>query len=155
MLVLMLDQELLLMLLVEMLELLVLLDELVLLGLLLDMLDGLELLWLLLDELDELELDELELDELELWLDWLDWLELDMLLELDELELDRSSIAKMLSRSPELGPGNWSEPVWKLSTSGSLSAPPVSVSVSTACQSVLSAKVTSTTSVVLAIPELE
>ena len=103
----------------------------------------LELLELELDELlEELLVTELELDELEL--DELDELELDELLEeLDEeLELDddKSSIDKTCIRSPERGPGNCSEPVWKFSTSFRLTSPDVLVSVRTACQIVLSVR---------------
>lgn len=103
--------------------------ELVLLSLELDRL-------LRLDVLGELEL---ELDSLEVALD-------ELLVRLLELELDEaddsSSIARMARRSFVLGPGNWRLPVWKFSTSGSLTSPVDDVSISTACQIVLSASET-------------
>jgi len=105
------------------LELLLL--ELLLVTLLLEL-----LLVTLLDE-DELTLDELE--------------ELTLLLELDD---DKSSIDRICSRSPDFGPGNCNDPVWKFSTSAALSSPDVLVSVRTACQIRLSVSSTVTTSVV-------
>jgi len=100
----------------------------------LEKLDGLlELVELL--ELDDwlelVELLELEPDD---WLDTLDWLELLRLLDVLELLELKSSIERMLKRSPERGPGNCVEPVWKLRMSGSDSSPVVFVSTSTACQ---------------------
>lgn len=107
----------------------------------------------LLDELLELELDELLLVTLllELLDDELDELLDDELLD-DELELDedRSSIDKICSRSPERGPGNCKEPVWKFNTSFALTSPEVLVSVSTACHMRLSASSTVTFS---SVPE--
>lgn len=123
----------------------------------------LELELLELVEIDELELLELELlDELELELDWLDSLELETeldealdslelveieeLLELLELELEllelelSSSIERMQSRSPDLGPGNWRLPVWKFNTSGTLISPVVFVSLNVACHIRLSGR---------------
>lgn len=82
-------------------------------------------------ELDELELellDELELDSedgLEL-----EELELDAELVAEELLLDSSAIARIDRRSPVRGPGNWRNPVWKFSRSGSETSPPVVVSTS-------------------------
>jgi hypothetical protein len=93
---------------------------------LLDELCELAELELLLDKL--LDEDELALDELE---------ELELLLELDD---DKSSIDKICIRSPERGPGNCNEPVWKFSTSLRLTSPDVLVSVRTACQIVLSVR---------------
>jgi len=104
----------------------------------------LELLELELTEL--LELDSLELTELALLDDKLELLTLE-LLELDELlELLRSSIDKIRKRSPENGPGNCNEPVWKFKTSLVLISPDVLVSINTACQIVLSANSTTTLS---------
>lgn len=89
------------------------------------MLDRLELLVLMLDTLDALVL--MLLTELELTLDTLlDELlpEVEMLDTLDKLLLDNCSIDRRASRSWLLGPGNCSSPVWKFSTSGTLTNPP-------------------------------
>lgn len=93
----------------------------------------------LLDDVDTLELDSLEYE---------------LLLALDELELDdddcellddddKSSIDNICNRFSAMlaGPGNSKLPVWKFSTSGTLTSPLVRVSVSTACQIVLSGSV--------------
>ncbi len=111
------------------LELLVLLEELEF-----EELEALDQLLLDFDELVEIELEELEL---------LLVLLLDGLLELEE----KSSIDRIWSRSPDRGPGNWSEPVWKLRMSGSLTGPLVRVSTSLACHMVFSASVTRRVSV--------
>ena len=85
-----------------------------LLGELLDKLDA-----ELLDRLLTLELDRL-LEDLEL-----ETLLVEMLEELTELEEDSSSIEYTCNRSSLFGPGNWSVPVWKLSTSIRLASPVV------------------------------
>jgi len=100
----------------------------------LEKLDGLLELAELLELDDWLELDELLELEPDDWLDTLDWLELLWLLDVLELLELRSSIERMLKRSPERGPGNWVSPVWKLRMSGSDSSPVVFVSTSFACQ---------------------
>lgn len=89
------------------------------------------------------------LDELVDWLEMLEAELLELLVEmLDELdededdnelleELDISSIC-MIDRRPLDRPGNSKSPVWKFSTSGSLSTPPVDVSTKVAWNIVFS-----------------
>jgi hypothetical protein len=92
-------------------------------------------------ELELLVLRLLKLMLLELALEKLLEVTLLTLLELDGLELDedKSSIERIDSRLPVLGPGNCRLPVWNANTSGVDTSPVVFVSVSTACQIVLSA----------------
>jgi hypothetical protein len=121
---------------VEMLELEVemllveMLDRLELLRLLLLRLETLELLRLLLLRLLRLETLELELLP-----------DVEMLDRLDALDEDKSSIERICKRSWLRGPGNWMLPVWKFSTSGSLTSPDDRVSISTAWKIVLSGNV--------------
>lgn len=96
----------------------------------------------LLELLDELLDSDVSLDAL---LELLDTLEALLTLELLELELlDRSSIDRIHKRSPDDGPGNCNDPVWKLRISGVLTSPVDFVSINTACQIVLSARLTTT-----------
>ena len=87
----------------------------------------------------ELELDELELDN---ELDGLDELSLELELISSILTMENNELEPCEVR----GPGNCSEPVWKLSKMGSDVAPPVRVSTSCACHRVLRVRTTDTSS---------
>lgn len=92
--------------------------------------------------LDELLDSDVSLDAL---LELLDTLEALLALVLLELELlDRSSMERIDKRSPDDGPGNCNDPVWKFKISGVLTSPVDFVSINTACQIVLSARLTTT-----------